>query len=158
MKGNVSGYVCNHGSPSFGRKLQTKKRMMYSPGGPYIMVAPVVNVMGCRWPTDGCFYIWRALFQNAINAKKKKWICHVILLCTEPIHCSINVSCQIAIFPLFKMYLTLLTSQRGALATDARSCSLWRSLLVRPPPVPKTRVWDPLGVMVRTRGDLTIIV
>ncbi len=30
---------------------------------------------------------------------------------------------------LFKKYLTLLTSQRGALATDAKSCSLWRSLL-----------------------------
>ncbi len=54
---------------------------------------------------------------------------------------------------LFKMYLTLLTSQRGALATDAKSCSLWRSLLE-----PETRVRDPLGVMVRTRGGLTIIV
>ncbi len=48
-------------------------------------------------------YIWRALFQNAINAKfKKKWVCHAILLCTEPIHCSINVSCQIARFPCLK--------------------------------------------------------
>ncbi len=28
--------------PCFGRKLQTKKLMMYSPGGPFIMVAPVV--------------------------------------------------------------------------------------------------------------------
>ncbi len=28
--------------PCFGRKLQTKKRMMYSPGGPYIVIAPVV--------------------------------------------------------------------------------------------------------------------
>ncbi len=53
---------------------------------------------------------------------------------------------------LFKMYLTLLTSQRGALATDAKCCSLWRSLLERPPAVPETRVRDPLGVMVRTRG------
>ncbi len=59
---------------------------------------------------------------------------------------------------LFKMYLTLLTSQRGALATDAKTCSLWRSLLERPPPAPETRVRDPLGVMVRTRGGLTIIV
>ncbi len=59
---------------------------------------------------------------------------------------------------LFKMYLTLLTSQRGALATDARSCSLWRSLLERPPPAPETQVRDPLGVMLRTRGGLTIIV
>ncbi len=59
---------------------------------------------------------------------------------------------------LFKMYLTLLTSQRGALATDAKSCSLWRSLLERPPPAPETRVRDPLGVMVQTRGGLTIIV
>ncbi len=32
--------------------------------------------------------------------------------------------------------LTLLTSKRGALATDARGCSLWRSLLERPPPAP----------------------
>ncbi len=59
---------------------------------------------------------------------------------------------------LFKMYLTLLTSQRGALATDVKNCSLWRSLLERPPPAPETRVRDPLGVMVRTRGGLTIIV
>ncbi len=59
---------------------------------------------------------------------------------------------------LFKMYLTLLTSQRGALATDAKSCSLWRSLLERPPPAPETRVRDLLGVMVWTRGGLTIIV
>ncbi len=59
---------------------------------------------------------------------------------------------------LFKMYLTLLTSQRGALATDTESCSLWRSLLERPPPAPETRVRDPLGVMVRTRGGLKIIV
>ncbi len=58
---------------------------------------------------------------------------------------------------LFKMYLTLLTSQRGALATDAKSCSLWRSL-ERAPPAPETRIRDPLGVMVRTRGGLTIIV
>ncbi len=53
---------------------------------------------------------------------------------------------------LFKMYLTLLTSQRGALATDAKSCSLWRSLLERLPPAPETRVRDLLGVMLRTRG------
>ncbi len=48
-------------------------------------------------------YIWRALFQNAINDKfKKKGVRHAILLCTEPIHCSINVSCQITIFPCLK--------------------------------------------------------
>ncbi len=41
--------------------------------------------------------------------------------------------------------LTPLTSKRGALATDARGCSLWRSLLERPPPAPGTRVRDPLG-------------
>ncbi len=33
---------------------------------------------------------------------KKKRVRHAILLCTEPIHCSINVSCQIAIFPCLK--------------------------------------------------------
>ncbi len=36
--------------------------------------------------------------------------------------------------------LTPLTSKRGALATDARGCSLWRSLLERPPPAPESRV------------------
>ncbi len=41
--------------------------------------------------------------------------------------------------------LTPLTSNRGALATDARGCSLWRSLLERPPPAPESRVRDPLG-------------
>ncbi len=30
--------------------------------------------------------------------------------------------------------------KRGALATDARGCSLWRSLLERPPPAPESRV------------------
>ncbi len=49
---------------------------------------------------------------------------------------------------LFKMYLTLLTSQRGALATEARGCSLWRSLLERPPPAPETQVRDPLAVIL----------
>ncbi len=59
---------------------------------------------------------------------------------------------------LFKIYLTLLTSQGGALATDARGCRLWRSLLERLPPAPETRVRDPLGVMVRTRWVWAIIV
>ncbi len=48
--------------------------------------------------------------------------------------------------------------RRGALATDARGCSLWRSLLERPPPVPESRVRDPLGELVRTRvGGVTPI-
>ncbi len=34
--------------------------------------------------------------------------------------------------------------KRGALATDAWGCSLWRSLLERPPPAPESRVRDPL--------------
>ncbi len=51
--------------------------------------------------------------------------------------------------------LTLLTSKRGALATDARGCSLWPSLVERPPPAPESRVRDPLGMMVRTRGGYT---
>ncbi len=47
--------------------------------------------------------------------------------------------------------------KRGALATDARGCSLWRSLLERPPPAPESRVRDPLGELVRTRvGGLHI--
>ncbi len=36
--------------------------------------------------------------------------------------------------------LTPLTSKRGALATDARGCSLWHSLLERPPPAWESRV------------------
>ncbi len=48
--------------------------------------------------------------------------------------------------------------KRGALATDTRGCSLWRSLLERPPPAWESRVRDPLGVMVRTRvGGVTLI-
>ncbi len=41
--------------------------------------------------------------------------------------------------------LTPLTSNRGALATDARGCSLWRYLLERPPPAWESWVRDPLG-------------
>ncbi len=41
--------------------------------------------------------------------------------------------------------LTPLTSNRGALATDARGCSLWRYLLERPPPTWESQVRDPLG-------------
>ncbi len=48
--------------------------------------------------------------------------------------------------------------KRGALATDARGCSLWRSLLERPPPVLESRVRDPLGELVRTRvGGVTLV-
>ncbi len=106
-----------------------------------------------------CGKIWRALFQNAINAKLKKKMsssCHFAVYWTYSLlHQCFMPNRYIS---LFKMYLTLLTSQRGALATDAKSCSLWRSLLERPPPAPVTRIRDPLGVMVRTRGGLTIIV
>ncbi len=43
--------------------------------------------------------------------------------------------------------------------TDARGCSLWRSLLERPPPAPESRVRDPLGELVRTRvGGVTLII
>ncbi len=45
--------------------------------------------------------------------------------------------------------LTPLTSKRGALATDAKPLA---SLVERLPPVPASRVRDPLGVMVRTWG------
>ncbi len=48
--------------------------------------------------------------------------------------------------------------KRGALATDARGCSLWGSLLERPPPAPESRVRDPLGELVRTRvGGVTLV-
>ncbi len=48
--------------------------------------------------------------------------------------------------------LTPLTSNRGALATDARGCSLWRSLLERPPPTPESQVRDPLRRVVAVCG------
>ncbi len=43
--------------------------------------------------------------------------------------------------------LTPLTSKRGALATDARGCSLWRSLLERLPHAWESWVRDPLGTI-----------
>ncbi len=47
--------------------------------------------------------------------------------------------------------------KRGPLATDARGCSLWRTLLERPPPAPESWVRDPLGELVRTRvGGVTL--
>ncbi len=42
-------------------------------------------------------------------------------------------------------------TKRRSIATDTRGCSLWHSLLERPPPVPASRVRDPLGELVRTR-------
>ncbi len=47
--------------------------------------------------------------------------------------------------------LTPLTSNRGALVTDARGCSLWRYLLERPPPTSESQVQDPLEA--RTSWD-----
>ncbi len=48
--------------------------------------------------------------------------------------------------------------KRGALATDARGCSLRRSLLERPPPAPESLVRDPLGELVQTRvGGVTLV-
>ncbi len=44
--------------------------------------------------------------------------------------------------------LTPLTSNRGALATDTRGCSLWRYLLECPPPTPESRVRDLLRQVV----------
>ncbi len=124
-------------------------------------------LLTCVWKCYGIFVcyssctqsllnIWRALFQNAINAKFKKKMsssCHFAVYWTYSLlHQCFMPNRYIS---LFKMYLTLLTSQRGALAIDARGCSLWHSLLERPPPALETRVRDPLGVMLRTRGGLT---
>ncbi len=64
--------------------------------------------------------------------------------------------------------LTPLTSKRARSSTDARGCSLWRSLLARPPPAWESRVRDPpalesrvrdlLGELVRTRvGGVTLV-
>ncbi len=49
--------------------------------------------------------------------------------------------------------LSPLTSKRGALATDARGCSLWCYLLERPPPAWESWVRDPLG----TRYELGLV-
>ncbi len=48
--------------------------------------------------------------------------------------------------------LTPLTSKRGALATDARGCSLWRSLLERPLPAPDSGVSRPAQARTRCGG------
>ncbi len=42
--------------------------------------------------------------------------------------------------------------KRGALATDARGCSLWRYLLERPPPTPESQVRDPLEARTSCGG------
>ncbi len=47
--------------PCFGRKLQTKKRMMYSPGSPYIVVAPVVT----SWAVAGQRMVFLHMFLQA---------------------------------------------------------------------------------------------
>ncbi len=67
MKGNVSGYVCNHGSPSGERDTASPRLWAMlrtqasdeeaddvSPGGLYYGRAGS-DVMGCRRPTDGVF-------------------------------------------------------------------------------------------------------
>ncbi len=49
--------------------------------------------------------------------------------------------------------------KRGALATDARGCSLWRSLLERRPPALESRV-RPFGELVRpvSGGGVTLTI
>ncbi len=84
---------------------------------------------------------WRKLLVNnaRINWSNVAW---VILFCvkvqyygsvTDVYARGVNVN------------LTPLTSKRGALATDARGCSLWRSLLEHPPPTWESWVRDLLG-------------
>ncbi len=48
--------------------------------------------------------------------------------------------------------LTPLTSNRGALSTDARGCSLWRYLLERLSRAWESRVRDPLGTRYEWDG------
>ncbi len=68
MKGNVSGYVCNHGSPSGERdtaspRLWAMLRTQASDEEADECILPAVlyyvragsDVMGCRRPTDGVF-------------------------------------------------------------------------------------------------------
>ncbi len=68
MKGNVSGYVCNHGSPSGERDTASPRLWamlrtqasdeeaddVFSRRSFYYGRAGS-DVMGCRWPTDGVF-------------------------------------------------------------------------------------------------------
>ncbi len=52
--------------PCFGRKLQTKKLMMYSPGGPFIMVAPVVT----SWAVAGQWMVFLHMYlQTRVTLK-----------------------------------------------------------------------------------------
>ncbi len=71
----------------------------------YILDKILLYQLFLHWMT--CIYIYIDIYMKSSFPKrdkhqiKKKWVRHAILLCTEPIHCSINVSCQIAIFPCF---------------------------------------------------------
>ncbi len=47
-------------------------------------------------------YAEHCIYMKSSFPKRDKRQIYAILLCTEPIHCSINVSCQIAIFPCLK--------------------------------------------------------
>ncbi len=64
MKGNVSGYVCNHGSPSGERDTASPRLWAMLRTQASDEEADDVfsrrsfyygRVMGCRWPTDGVF-------------------------------------------------------------------------------------------------------
>ncbi len=73
-----------------GRKRCTTNRDKYTPMHVYIEGQYVMFI----------YYIY--LYMKSSFPKRDKRQIYAILLCTEPIHCSINVSCQIAIFPCLK--------------------------------------------------------
>ncbi len=68
MKGNVPGYICNHGSPSGERDTASPRlwAMLCTQASdeeaddvfsrrPLYYGRAGSDVMGCRWPTDGVF-------------------------------------------------------------------------------------------------------
>ncbi len=74
MKGNVSGYVCNHGSPSGERDTASPRLWGHAsdasfrrrsddvfPGRPYIVVAPVVT----SWAVAGQRMVFFHMFLQA---------------------------------------------------------------------------------------------
>ncbi len=86
--------------------------------------------------------------------------CHLKKVCYSIIFTSVKVESMcngcMPVRAVCKPHSPDLKRGALALATDARGCSLWRTLLERPPPAPESRVRDPLGEWVRTRvGGVT---
>lgn len=66
-------------------------------------IAPILqNLSGLEAGSSSCEAM------HTLYCMYKKWVCHAILLCIEPFHWSMNVSCQFAVFlSLFVLQIDL---------------------------------------------------